>query len=340
MHPVARAATFPFRAFAQRATARAAVSPVAVRRLELDDFPRVRHFLARHAAANAYLLGAIDTFGPAAFVGAHGWVALTSAADRDELLGIASFGRNVHIAWDTETRVEPPIAALARLILRDRPAALSTRAIIGPDNILEPLLYELWRMTAGPRATFPHDPTTSTSRGVLPGCGGTGWIDRGAQWLMQAGPTDLAADARSLALAPACHADLPAMLNADRAMMREELACDVDLVAPPGELRDAWCTRIDDRRAFHIRDARGQLVFKADIASLSPEVALIAGVYTVPAARRMGLARAGVGELCHFALRQAERVALAVYRNNLAAVRLYESLGFRVVGAMRSIWFV
>ncbi|MHC5021785.1 MAG: GNAT family N-acetyltransferase [Planctomycetota bacterium] len=67
---------------------------------------------------------------------------------------------------------------------------------------------------------------------------------------------------------------------------------------------------------------------------------LIQGVYTWPEARRRGFARTGVADLCRQAFSAgAEHVQLAVVDGNRAAERLYESLGFKPVGKLRTILF-
>lgn len=67
---------------------------------------------------------------------------------------------------------------------------------------------------------------------------------------------------------------------------------------------------------------------------------LIQGVYCWPEVRRQGFATTGVSDLCHEAFAAgAEHVQLAVVEGNEAAERLYEALGFKAVGLLRTILF-
>jgi len=67
---------------------------------------------------------------------------------------------------------------------------------------------------------------------------------------------------------------------------------------------------------------------------------LLQGVYCWPEARRRGFAGTGVSDLCRQAFAAgAEHVQLAVVDDNKAAQRLYEGIGFKPVGKLRTILF-
>jgi RimJ/RimL family protein N-acetyltransferase len=67
---------------------------------------------------------------------------------------------------------------------------------------------------------------------------------------------------------------------------------------------------------------------------------LLQGVSTWPAQRRQGLAAAGVSELCRRAFESgSSHVQLAVIEGNVAAERLYESLGFQRFARLRTLLF-
>jgi len=67
---------------------------------------------------------------------------------------------------------------------------------------------------------------------------------------------------------------------------------------------------------------------------------LVQGVYTWPEARRKGLARAGMIDLCQEALAAgADHVQLALVDGNEAGRGLYEGLGFKPIGKLRTILF-
>jgi GNAT superfamily N-acetyltransferase len=67
---------------------------------------------------------------------------------------------------------------------------------------------------------------------------------------------------------------------------------------------------------------------------------LLQGIYTWPEARRRGFAAAGTSALCREAFASgADHVQLAVVDGNDAAQRLYEGLGFKPFGRLRTILF-
>jgi predicted GNAT family acetyltransferase len=67
---------------------------------------------------------------------------------------------------------------------------------------------------------------------------------------------------------------------------------------------------------------------------------LLQGVYCWPEVRRRGFATEGVADLCREAFAAgADHVQLAVVDGNTAGVRLYEGLGFKPVGKLRTILF-
>jgi predicted GNAT family acetyltransferase len=71
-----------------------------------------------------------------------------------------------------------------------------------------------------------------------------------------------------------------------------------------------------------------------------PEGWLLQGIYTWPDLRQNGYAVYGVSEMCREAfLAGADHVQLAVIDGNLAAQRLYERLGFKSYGKLRTILF-
>ena len=88
-----------------------------------------------------------------------------------------------------------------------------------------------------------------------------------------------------------------------------------------------------------VGDRGGPITFKVDQSATSDDVVQLAGIYTVPEARRAGLASAGVAAVCAQLMESRPMVTLYVDRNNTAAVRLYQKLGFEAVGTIRSVWF-
>lgn len=67
-----------------------------------------------------------------------------------------------------------------------------------------------------------------------------------------------------------------------------------------------------------------------------PKYAMIGGVYTEPASRNLGLARAVCSALCAELLAEGKQPAL--YWQDPAAGTVYRKLGFRAIGTWRSVW--
>jgi ribosomal protein S18 acetylase RimI-like enzyme len=85
---------------------------------------------------------------------------------------------------------------------------------------------------------------------------------------------------------------------------------------------------------------RGSVCFVAYADVQRTQGWLVQGVYTWPAARRQGLAREGMTDLCREAFAAgADHVQLALVDGNEAGRGLYEGLGFKPIGKLRTILF-
>jgi predicted GNAT family acetyltransferase len=84
----------------------------------------------------------------------------------------------------------------------------------------------------------------------------------------------------------------------------------------------------------------GTVVFKAEVAAVSPHACQVQGVYVDPARRGQGLAGPGMAGVVAVALRDiAPVVSLYVNDHNRPARRAYESVGFRQTGVFATIMF-
>jgi ribosomal protein S18 acetylase RimI-like enzyme len=87
-------------------------------------------------------------------------------------------------------------------------------------------------------------------------------------------------------------------------------------------------------------ESAGQISFVGYADVQRGEGWLLQGVYTWPEERRRGFAATGTSALCEEAFAAgADHVQLAVVDGNDAAQRLYESLGFKPFGRVRTILF-
>lgn len=135
---------------------------------------------------------------------------------------------------------------------------------------------------------------------------------------------------------PARNADLPALVDAARASLREEGRPDPYELDPDGFRR--WVRGRLGRA--HVVEERRRIVFVGYADVQRPEGWLLQGVYTWPEHRRNGHARTGVSALCRLAFAAgADHVQLAVVAGNAAAEALYRGLGFRPALQLRTVLF-
>lgn len=280
------------------------VGDALIRRLGAHDARELHAFLAAHPADNAYLLGqlargALDDGGAGGLF--LGWW------ERRALTGVALLGSNAVLSHGVCPRAA---AAFARFSLSSE---LELRVIVAPDDVIGPFVQAL---------ALPPERVH---------------LRRDHQVLLQVDRRTLHRDARSVELRPAQIHELDHMMAIDLAMVKEELGIDPfssDLIG----YRRGWQRRILEQRAWVAGPIGGPIRCKVDQAAVSDEVVQLAGVYTAPEHRHHGLARGAVGEMCHLLLREVPCVTLYVHADNIAALRLYWSLGFYEVGRVASLW--
>jgi predicted GNAT family acetyltransferase len=132
-------------------------------------------------------------------------------------------------------------------------------------------------------------------------------------------------------------ADLDQLVPACAAMHLEEVGID-----PLSRDASGYRQRIRElvlrsRSLVLVED--GEIVSKAEYSAVTPYTVQLMGVWTHPAYRRRGYAKRAMTEICGHILSQRKRPSLFVNDFNVAAIRLYESLGFRMIGTNRAlIW--
>ncbi len=132
-------------------------------------------------------------------------------------------------------------------------------------------------------------------------------------------------------------ADLQWLVLASAVMDREDRGVDPLEEDPVGLER--YVHWLITEKLVYLWDEEGRPLFKAQAACVNDLGALIEGVFTMPDSRGRGVAASAMRALARELLRRTSRLGLYVNRENTAAVRLYESVGYRPVGEYRSILF-
>jgi RimJ/RimL family protein N-acetyltransferase len=131
--------------------------------------------------------------------------------------------------------------------------------------------------------------------------------------------------------------ELEPLVEASARMQLEETKRD-PLRRNPSNFRDRIRQRIEAERSF-VWFHDQELVFKADISAQSQRGAQVSGVYTAPPFRGRGIASEGLLKLCkHLFAQNFELVTLYADRQNKAALRVYEKIGFAYEGDYQTIY--
>lgn len=277
-----------------------ATAPV-VRPLDLGDLASLRAMIDADPYANAVLAARLD--------------AMTMTPRPRDLIGVGAPGELSGACYTGGTLLPvggdaPAWTALAAHLTR-YPRTCSS--IVGPADavaMLWPALASSWGAARGVRAC---QPLLATSR-----------------------PAALAPDPN---VRPARRHELDSYLPAAAAMFDEELG----LAPLRGPNARAYRARIAELiaagHAFLRTDARGEVVFKAELAAVSRSTSQVQGVWVRPDCRGRGLGTAAMAAVIEYALCLAPSVSLYVNDYNLTARRLYARLGMRQVGTLATVLF-
>ena len=129
--------------------------------------------------------------------------------------------------------------------------------------------------------------------------------------------------------------DLELLLPACAAAHEQELGLDPMSRDPEGF---RWRTRsqIEEGRSWlWVED--GTILFKAEASAWTPTAVQLQQVWVDPAVRRRGNGTRGLLDLCGRLLREVPTVCLFVRAENVAAIRLYETIGMEHVLDYRSV---
>jgi uncharacterized protein len=148
---------------------------------------------------------------------------------------------------------------------------------------------------------------------------------------------DEAPPSEATGLRPATLADLDVLVPACAAAHAEEIG--IDPLA-----RDAegfrWRTRsqIEEGRSWLWREG-DTILFKAEASAWTPSAVQLQQVWVDPPVRRNGHGAAGLRELVGLLLDRTPAVCLFVRLENVAGIRLYDSIGMRRALTYRSLLF-
>src|SRR5215213_7625125 len=212
------------------------------------------------------------------------------------LEGVALVGHAVYVAADTA----PALKAFARIAQGQRNAHM----ILGEDSLVG-RFWEHYAPAGQPPRLF--------SRELL----------FELRWPVSA-PEPVGG------LRPATLEDLMLVMPVHAALAYEESGVnpiDVDLHG----FRMRCARRIEHGRVWVLVEG-GNLLFKADIASDTPECVYLEGVYVDPASRQRGLGLRCLSQLCRNLLERTKTVSALVNEQNLAAQALFQKAGFKLRG--------
>lgn len=277
----------------------------SLRPLGEDDRPESLAFLRRDPLMNVYLISRI--LEERSVTGAQ----LFAVRRNGQIVLAASLATNIVLAADPQASREVVETAMAMLGDRILTRVLPVRAIISPAQLVELLWTRLQSRLDPPTVVRMTQPVYAIrQRFDYP-------------------------DLRQARFATM--ADLDQLVPACAAMHKEEVGID-PLQRDAAGYRDRIRELIDGRRAVVlIQD--GRIASKCEFSAVTPDAIQIMGVWTAPPARRRGLSRIVLREVCGHSFREGKTVTLFVNDFNRPAISLYESLGFQRIGMNRAlIW--
>ena len=131
--------------------------------------------------------------------------------------------------------------------------------------------------------------------------------------------------------------DLDAVVSINAALAYEESGLNPLL----NDARGMWARtarRIDQGRVWNLVE-QGELIFKGDIISETPQTVFVEGVYVQPHARRKGYGLRCMTQLACNLLGRYASICLVVNEDNLRGRRFYEKLGYEVRSDYSTAYF-
>jgi uncharacterized protein len=131
--------------------------------------------------------------------------------------------------------------------------------------------------------------------------------------------------------------DLGLLVRTSAAAFFEEVGIDA-FARDPALFEWRTRTQIDEGRSW-LWEEDGKVLFKAEASAWTTRAVQLQQVWVDPELRGRGYATRGLADLCRLLLQRTPAVCLFVRPENEPAIRLYESIGMKRVGAYRSLIF-
>ncbi len=279
--------------------------PVQARPLDISERDAAIAYLATDAKSNLFLLDLTARLGQPPAPGELA-TEILCAWKRDRIAGIATLRPSV--AFDSDVSPEALEAFKPYLEMLG----------VGLVKSAAPAVDAMW----------PHLSAGGRRRAI---------VDRlETAYALRAHEARLPSPGPDCAPRAATAEDLEPLVVAARESLREEGRPDPF----SGDLRGfrRWVRGRVHRARVVERGGRIVFVGYADVRR--KEGWLLQGIYTWPDARRLGYGRVGTSDLCRSAFASgAEHVQLAVVDGNDPARALYESIGFKPFGRLRTVLF-
>ena len=135
----------------------------------------------------------------------------------------------------------------------------------------------------------------------------------------------------------ACAADLESVVAINAALAFEENGIDPRERDRDG-LRERTARRISQGRVWVLTE-RGQMIFKADVISETPQTAFVEGVYVLPEQRRKGYGLRCMTQLARKLLSRTGSICLVVNEENTRARVFYIKAGFSFCSQYNTAYF-
>ncbi len=282
---------------------RSAASSAALRILRDEDTVALWDLAAVDPVANIFILSQLESTRTAAPTPAGGRI--VGVFDGGTLIGACWSGVNVvPVGLDADTGPE-----VGRYLARSRTRFSS---VFGPAEAVLSIWSELRHASPEPFDLRPEQPLLQIqgASNVAPAAG----------------------------LRPARPEELDVLLPACIAMFEEEVGYS-PVSGGDRHYRQRVKGLIERRRSLADFDAAGQVVFKAELGTVSSQAVQVQGVWMNPSYRGQGLSRAYMSAVVAASLKVAPITSLYVNSYNAPARATYEAVGFDQVGTFATILF-